>query len=125
MKTFGWINTYQGIAAPYLIMSFGIFLMRQHIAYGIPDELIDAANSLRADVALAVLTRSEAGSVIVGGAETVAIAAEPNTAANESQDHALIGQAPSAPTQKQTSTSRPSSSRRCARVPCACCTRSE
>jgi multiple sugar transport system permease protein len=43
MKTFGWINTYQGIAAPYLIMSFGIFLMRQHIAYGIPDELIDAA----------------------------------------------------------------------------------
>ena len=43
MKTFGWINTYQGIAAPYLIMSFGIFLMRQHIAHGIPDELVDAA----------------------------------------------------------------------------------
>ena len=43
MKTFGWINTYQGIAAPYLIMSFGIFLMRQHIAHGIPDELLDAA----------------------------------------------------------------------------------
>jgi ABC-type glycerol-3-phosphate transport system permease component len=32
MKSLGWINTYQGIAAPYLIMSFGIFLMRQHIA---------------------------------------------------------------------------------------------
>jgi multiple sugar transport system permease protein len=43
MKAFGWINTYQGIAAPYLIMSFGIFLMRQHIAHGIPDELLDAA----------------------------------------------------------------------------------
>jgi alpha-glucoside transport system permease protein len=43
MKSFGWINTYQGIAAPYLIMSFGIFLMRQHIAHGIPDELVDAA----------------------------------------------------------------------------------
>ena len=43
MKSFGWINTYQGIAAPYLIMSFGIFLMRQHIAHGIPDELLDAA----------------------------------------------------------------------------------
>jgi multiple sugar transport system permease protein len=43
MKTFGWINTYQGIAAPYVIMSFGIFLMRQHIAHGIPDELLDAA----------------------------------------------------------------------------------
>ena len=24
-------------------MSFGIFLMRQHIAHGIPDELLDAA----------------------------------------------------------------------------------
>jgi multiple sugar transport system permease protein len=43
MKSFGWINTYQGIAAPYLIMSFGIFLMRQHIAHSIPDELVDAA----------------------------------------------------------------------------------
>lgn len=43
MKSFGWINTYPGIAAPYLIMSFGIFLMRQHIAHGIPDELVDAA----------------------------------------------------------------------------------
>jgi multiple sugar transport system permease protein len=43
MKSFGWINTYQGIAAPYLIMSFGIFLMRQHIGHGIPDELVDAA----------------------------------------------------------------------------------
>jgi len=43
MKSLRWINTYQGIAAPYLIMSFGIFLMRQHIAHSIPDELIDAA----------------------------------------------------------------------------------
>ena len=43
MKSLGWINTYQGIAAPYLIMSFGIFLMRQHIAHSIPDELLDAA----------------------------------------------------------------------------------
>ena len=43
MKSLGWINTYQGIAAPYLIMSFGIFLMRQHIGHSIPDELLDAA----------------------------------------------------------------------------------
>jgi multiple sugar transport system permease protein len=43
MKSFGWINTYQGIAAPYVIMSFGIFLMRQHIAHSIPEELLDAA----------------------------------------------------------------------------------
>ena len=43
MKSLGWINTYQGIAAPYMIMSFGIFLMRQHIAHSIPEELLDAA----------------------------------------------------------------------------------
>ena len=36
-----------------------------------------AAERARADVALAALTRSEAGSVILRGAETVAIAAEP------------------------------------------------
>lgn len=38
-----WVNTYQGIIAPYAIMSFGIFLMRQHIGSAIPDEFIDAA----------------------------------------------------------------------------------
>ncbi len=38
-----WVNTYQGIIAPYAIMSFGIFLMRQHISSAIPDEFIDAA----------------------------------------------------------------------------------
>lgn len=38
-----WVNTYQGIIAPYLIMSFGIFLMRQHISSTISDELMDAA----------------------------------------------------------------------------------
>jgi multiple sugar transport system permease protein len=38
-----WINTYQGIIAPYAIMSFGIFLMRQHIGAAVPDEFIDAA----------------------------------------------------------------------------------
>ena len=38
-----WVNTYQGMIAPYVLMSFGIFLMRQHIASAIPDEFIDAA----------------------------------------------------------------------------------
>jgi len=42
MKALDWINTYQGIAAPLLIMSFGIFFMRQSIMT-IPDELLDAA----------------------------------------------------------------------------------
>lgn len=38
-----WLNTYQGMVAPYLIMSFGIFFMRQNIGHGIPDELLEAA----------------------------------------------------------------------------------
>ena len=38
----GWINTYQGLILPFVIMSFGLFLMRQTIQ-SIPDELIDAA----------------------------------------------------------------------------------
>jgi multiple sugar transport system permease protein len=38
----GWINTYQGLAMPCLIMSFGIFFMRQNIL-SIPDELLDSA----------------------------------------------------------------------------------
>ncbi len=38
-----WINTYAGIILPTLVMSFGIFLMRQHVASAIPDELMEAA----------------------------------------------------------------------------------
>ena len=38
-----WINTYQAIILPTLVMSFGIFLVRQHIASAIPDELMEAA----------------------------------------------------------------------------------
>jgi len=38
-----WINTYQGIVLPTLFMSFGIFLLRQHIASAIPSELLEAA----------------------------------------------------------------------------------
>jgi multiple sugar transport system permease protein len=43
MIDLNWVNTYQGIIAPFAIMSFGIFLMRQHIRSSIPDEYIDAA----------------------------------------------------------------------------------
>ncbi len=39
----GWINTYQGIVLPYLIMSFGIFLVRQHVMSAVPTELLEAA----------------------------------------------------------------------------------
>jgi multiple sugar transport system permease protein len=38
-----WINTYIGIILPTLVMSFGIFLVRQHMASAIPDELLEAA----------------------------------------------------------------------------------
>jgi multiple sugar transport system permease protein len=41
MAHLGWVNTYQGLIIPFLIGSFGIFLMRQ-FAYSLPDELLDA-----------------------------------------------------------------------------------
>ena len=37
-----WINAYQGIAFPFLMNAFGIFLMRQFM-YGIPNDLLEAA----------------------------------------------------------------------------------
>lgn len=37
------IDTMGGLVAPYLVMSFGIFFMRQSIIQQIPDELIEAA----------------------------------------------------------------------------------
>lgn len=38
-----WINTYQGIVLPTLFLSFGIFLLRQHVASAIPTDYIEAA----------------------------------------------------------------------------------
>lgn len=38
----GWINSYEGLIFPLIIMSSGIFFLRQNIM-GIPDALIDAA----------------------------------------------------------------------------------
>lgn len=37
------IDTMGGLVAPYLVMSFGIFFMRQSIIQQVPDELIEAA----------------------------------------------------------------------------------
>ena len=42
LNRLGWINTYQGMIFPLIIMSSGIFFLRQHIL-SIPDDLIDAA----------------------------------------------------------------------------------
>jgi multiple sugar transport system permease protein len=37
------VNTFPGLVAPYLIMSYGIFFMRQNVLATIPDEIIDAS----------------------------------------------------------------------------------
>jgi multiple sugar transport system permease protein len=37
-----WINTYQGIVLPTLFLSFGVFLLRQHVSSAIPTELLEA-----------------------------------------------------------------------------------
>lgn len=42
LVSIGWINTYQGMLLPTLLMSFGIFLLRQHVSSAVPDELIEA-----------------------------------------------------------------------------------
>jgi multiple sugar transport system permease protein len=43
MRDWHWINTYPGLVAPYLVMSFGVFIMRQYFRTALPDELLDAA----------------------------------------------------------------------------------
>ncbi|MDY0094779.1 MAG: carbohydrate ABC transporter permease [Candidatus Vecturithrix sp.] len=43
LKWVGWINTYQGMIFPLIIMSSGIFFLRQHIRGSIPNDFIDAA----------------------------------------------------------------------------------
>lgn len=43
LKWLNWINTYQGMIFPLIIMSSGIFFLRQHIRGSIPDDFMDAA----------------------------------------------------------------------------------
>lgn len=38
-----WVNTFPGLVAPYLVMSYGIFFIRQNVIASLPDELLDAA----------------------------------------------------------------------------------
>ena len=42
IRSFGWLDTYQGLIAPFAISSLGIFLMRQAFAR-MPDDILDAA----------------------------------------------------------------------------------
>lgn len=43
MAEFGWVNHLQAVIAPNLVSAFGVFLMRQYIVGGVPNDLIDAA----------------------------------------------------------------------------------
>ena len=42
IRRFGWDDTYAGLIVPGIMNAFGVLMMRQ-FAYGIPDELLDAA----------------------------------------------------------------------------------
>ncbi|MQA05911.1 MAG: ABC transporter permease subunit [Streptosporangiales bacterium] len=42
VRSLDWIDSYQGLIAPFALTAFGVFLMRQFIA-NIPDEYIEAA----------------------------------------------------------------------------------
>ena len=43
VQSLGLLNTTAGLLLGYLVMSFGIFLIRQNVLASIPDELLDAA----------------------------------------------------------------------------------
>lgn len=43
MVKFGWVNTFWPLIIPWWAPPLSIFLMRQYIASGVPDDLIDAA----------------------------------------------------------------------------------
>jgi cellobiose transport system permease protein len=43
MIHFGWLNSIKAVIAPNLVTAFGVFLMRQYIVGGVPNELIAAA----------------------------------------------------------------------------------
>jgi len=43
MVQFRWVNTFIGLVCPYLVMSYGIFFMRQNVQATIPEDLLDMA----------------------------------------------------------------------------------
>jgi len=43
VQSAGLLNTWPGLLVGYLVMSFGIFLVRQYVMTSIPDELLEAA----------------------------------------------------------------------------------
>jgi multiple sugar transport system permease protein len=43
MVSFKWVNTFIGLVSPFMVMSYGIFFMRQNVKATIPDDLLDMA----------------------------------------------------------------------------------
>jgi len=43
MVKFGWHNRLAAVIVPFLVTSFGIFMMRQYAVQSVPDELVEAA----------------------------------------------------------------------------------
>lgn len=77
MSKLGWINTFWPLIIPWWAPPLSIFLMRQYIANGIPDELIDASRldgtGLFGTYLRIVLPLSIPGLVVVGIMQFVAI----------------------------------------------------
>jgi ABC-type glycerol-3-phosphate transport system permease component len=77
MVKFGWVNTFWPLIIPWWAPPLSIFLMRQYIAAGIPDELIDAATlegtSMFGIYWRIVLPLSVPGLVVVGVMQFIAI----------------------------------------------------
>lgn len=43
MQSLDLLNKFSGLVLPYLVMSFGIFFMRQNVIQQIPDEILESA----------------------------------------------------------------------------------
>ena len=77
MVKFGWIDTFWPLIVPWWAPPLSIFLMRQYIAAGIPDELLDAATldgtGLFGTYWRIVLPLSVPGLVVIGVMQFIAI----------------------------------------------------
>ncbi|MDA2812701.1 carbohydrate ABC transporter permease [Nocardiopsis sp. RSe5-2] len=43
MEWLGWRGELQAVIVPFLVSGFGVFMMRQYVSQGVPDELLEAA----------------------------------------------------------------------------------
>ncbi len=77
MVKFGWVNTFWPLIVPWWAPPLSIFLMRQYIASGVPDDLIDAATldgtSLFGIYRRIVLPLVAPGLVVIGVLQFIAV----------------------------------------------------